>query len=148
MVAFMCFLASESDSEALRRLRESMSSWPVQTLIVLLYLGLAVLLVRHAAREWENGLRNRYFRAGIVAGGAFVALQFLLGSTLLGVVRWPTWLYMIEFIGLFGLCLYFFVRFVTRQHGGGGDAETRRRGAALENLIALPHEKSRRAPGA
>ena len=63
-------------------------------------------------------------------------LQFVLGSSLLGVVRWPTWLYWIEYVVLFALCFYYLVRLLTRQRRGRGDDETRRRGAALEHVIA------------
>ena len=63
-------------------------------------------------------------------------LEVVLGKALLAVVMWPTWLYLIELIWLFGMWLYYFIRFMTRQRSGPGDDETRRRGAALEGVIA------------
>ena len=61
-------------------------------------MGLAVLLVRHASRDWENGARNRYLVGFLIVSGAFFVLQFLFGSSLLGVVDWPTGLFVIEFV--------------------------------------------------
>ena len=118
-----------------RWLRDVMQSWPAQLAILLLYVGLAVLLVRHAAREWENGARNRYLLGFLIVAGAFVVLQFLLGSSLQDVVQWPTGLYLVEFILLFALWLYAFVRLMTRQRSGPGDEESRGRGAALDQAI-------------
>jgi membrane protein implicated in regulation of membrane protease activity len=121
-----------------RWLRDVMESWPVQLVILLLYVGLAVLLVRHASREWENGARNRYLVGFLVVSGAFFVLQFLLGSSLLGIIDWPTGLFVVEFILLFALWLFAFVRFVTRQRSGPGDDESRKRGADLERVINAP----------
>jgi ATP/ADP translocase len=115
-----------------------MESWPVQLVILLLYVGLAVLLVRHASREWENGARNRYLVGFLIVSGAFFVLQFLFGSSLLGVVDWPTGLFVVEFILLFALWLFAFVRFMTRQRSGPGDDESRKRGADLEQVIHSP----------
>ena len=42
---------------------------------------------------------------------------------------------LIEFILLFALWLYAFVRFMTRQRSGPGDDEARKRGADLERVI-------------
>ena len=134
-------LADPDNAAWARWLREVMESWPVQLAILLLYVGLAVVLVRHASREWENGARNRYLVGFLIAGGIFVVLQFLLGSSLLAVVDWPTGLYVIEFVLLFALWLYAFVRFMTRQRSGPGDEEARRRGADLERVIRPPAEQ-------
>lgn len=121
-----------------RWLRDVMESWPVQLAILLLYVGLAVLLVRHASREWENGARNKYLIGFLVVSGAFFVLQFLFGSSLLDVVDWPTGLYAIESVVLFALWLYAFVRWITRQRSGPGDEESRKRGADLERVIGPP----------
>ena len=43
---------------------------------------------------------------------------------------------MIEFVAVFALGLYAFVRLMTRQRSGPGDDEARERGAALESVIA------------
>ena len=118
-----------------RWLREVMSSWPVQLAILLLWTGLAVLLVRHARREWEGGLRNRYLLGGLVAGAVFFVLQLLLASSLVGDVTWPAWTFVVEVIVLCALWSYAFVRWVTRQRGGRGSDEARARGEALERVI-------------
>ncbi len=139
MRALLLIGATDPDNAAWARwLRDVMESWPVQLAILLLYVGLAVLLVRHASREWENGARNKYLIGFLVVSGAFVVLQFLFGSSLLDVVDWPTGLYVIEFVVLFALWLYAFVRWITRQRSGPGDEESRRRGADLERVIGPP----------
>ena len=126
----------DPDSAAWARwLRDVMSSWPAQLIVLLLFAGLAALLVRHAAREWEGGARNRYLQVGLFLGGVFFVLQFLLASSLVGNVSWPAWLFVIEFVVLFALWLYAFVRFMTTQRSGPGDDESRGRGAALDRVI-------------
>ena len=128
--------AVDPDSAAWARwLRDVMTSWPAQLIILLLFAGLAVLLVRHAAREWEGGARNRYLQVGLAVGGVFFVLQFLFASSLVGDVSWPAWPFVIEFVVLFALWLYAFVRFMTTQRSGPGDDESRDRGAALDQVI-------------
>ena len=112
-----------------------MTSWPAQLVILLLYAGLAVLLVRHARREWEGGAPQPVPRGRPVAGGVFFVLQFLFASSLVGDVSWPAWPFVIEFVVLFALWLYAFVRFMTGQRSGPGDDESRERGEALERVI-------------
>jgi hypothetical protein len=139
MRALLLIGVTDPDNAAWARwLRDVMESWPVQLAILLLYVGLAVLLVRHASREWENGARNKYLIGFLVVSAAFFVLQFLLGSSLLDVVKWPTGLYAIEFVVLFALWLYAFVRWITRQRSGPGDDESRKRGADLERVIGPP----------
>ena len=134
--------ATDPDNAAWARwLRDVMESWPVQLAILLLYVGLAVLLVRHASREWENGARNKYLIGFLVVSGAFFVLQFLFGSSLFDAVDWPTGLYVIEFVVLFALWLYAFVRWITRQRSGPGDEESRKRGADLERVIGPPAQQ-------
>lgn len=136
MKLLLLILAIDAESAAQARwLRGVMTSWPTQLLILLLFTGLALLLVRHAAREWEGGIHNRYLQVGLVAGGAFFILQFLFTSSLVGGVTWPEWLFLIEFVVVFALWLYGFVRFMTRQRRGRGDDESRARGAALDRVI-------------
>ena len=131
--------AVDPDNAAWARwLRDVMESWPVQLAILLLYVGLAILLVRHASRAWDKGARNPYLIGFLIVSGAFFLLQFLLGSSLLDVVDWPTGLYAIEFVLLFALWLYAFVRFMTGQRSGPGDDEARKRGADLERVIGPP----------
>jgi membrane protein implicated in regulation of membrane protease activity len=136
MSTLLLIAAADPDSAAWARwLQDVMSSWPAQLLILLLFTGLAVLLVRHAAREWEGGVHNRYLQVGLVVGGVFFVLQFLFASSLVGDVTWPAWPFVIEFVVLFALWLYAFVRFMTRQRSGPGDDESRDRGAALDRVI-------------
>jgi len=118
-----------------RWLRDVMTSWPAQLVILLLFAGLAVLLALHAAREWEGGLRNKYLVVGLVAGGVFFVLQFLFASSLVGSVSWPAWPFVVELVVLFALWLYAFIRFMTTQRSGPGDDESRDRGAALDRVI-------------
>ena len=128
--------AVDPDSAAWARwLRDVMTSWPAQLIILLLFAGLAVLLARHAAREWEGGARNRYLQVGLAVGGVFFVLQFLFASSLVGNVAWPAWPFVIEFVVLFALWLYAFVRFMTTQRSGPGNDESRDRGAALDRVI-------------
>jgi hypothetical protein len=136
---FMIVGAGDPDNAVWARwLRDVMESWPAQLVILLLYACLMVLLVLHASREWDKGARNPYLIGFLCVSGTFLVLQFLLASTLVGVVDWPTWLFVIEFVLLFALWLYAFVRFMTRQRSGPGDDEARERGAALERVIKAP----------
>ena len=136
MKALLLLGVADPDNAAWARwLRDVMESWPVQLAILLLFVGLAVLLVRHASREWEDGARNRYLFGFLIVAGVFFVAQFLFGSSLLDVVDWPTGLYVIEFVVLFALWLYAFIRFITRQRTGSGDDVTRERGAALDRVI-------------
>ncbi len=127
--------ADPDDVAWARWLQDVMTSWPGQLLILLLFAGLAALLVRHAAREWDGGLHNRYLQVGLAVGGVFFVLQFLFASSLLGDMTWPAWPFVIEFVILFALWLYAFVRFMTRQRSGPGDDQSRDRGAALDRVI-------------
>ena len=136
MKTLLLIAAVDPDSAAWARwLRDVMMSWPAQLLILLLFAGLAALLVRHAARECEGGVHNRYLQVGLVVGGVFFVLQFLFASSLVGDVTWPAWPFVIEFVVLFALWLYAFVRFMTHQRSGPGDEESRDRGAALDRVI-------------
>jgi hypothetical protein len=118
-----------------RWLRDVMTSWPAQLVILLLWAGLAALLMRHARREWEGGLRNKYLVAGLVMGGVFFVAQFLVASGFVGSVTWPVWPTVVEYVVVFALWLYAFVRFMTRTRSGKGDDESRARGAALDEVI-------------
>ena len=134
---------------AMHWLQHVMSSWPAQALIVILYLGLAALAYVRVSREWQDvgGARNRYFLGTLIVLGVLVILQFVLGSSLLGVASWPTWLYWIEYVVLFTLLFYYVVRFLTRRRSGRGDDETRRRGAALEDVIAQKSDDAQPSAG-
>jgi len=133
---FLTTAVVDPDNAAWARwLRDVMTSWPAQLVILLLFAGLAVLLVLHARREWEGGLRNKYLITGLVIGGAFFVAQFLFASELVGAVTWPVWPFILELIALFALWLYAFVRFMTKTRSGQGDDESRARGAALDEVI-------------
>lgn len=150
MIAMVHLLADDANAGAMRWLQDVMSSWPAQLLIVVLYLGLAILAYTRVSRDWKDvgGPRNRYFLGAVIALGVFVVLQFVLGSSVLGLVRWPIWLYWIEFVFFFALWLYYFIRFMTRQRSGPGDDETRRRGTALEGVIAPMSDEAHHSTGA
>ena len=148
MIAMIHLFVGDENAQAARWLRDVMTSWPAQAIFLALYAGIAVLAFTRVARDWEDGPRKRYFRAAIVALGVFLALEFLLGKALLAVVTWPTWLYLIELIWLFAMWLYYFIRFMTGQRRGPGDDETRRRGAALEGVIAPLSDEARHPTGA
>ncbi len=140
MGALLLIGMADPDSAAWARwLRDVMTSWPAQLVILLLWAGLALLLVRHARREWEGGPRNRYLIGGLVAGGAFFVAQFLFVSGLADGVSWPAWPFVIEFIVLFALWLFAFARLMTRQRSGAGDVESRERGAELDGFISHQH---------
>jgi hypothetical protein len=124
-----------TDAAWARWLQDVMTSWPAQLVILLLFAGLAVLLVRHAAREWEDGVHNRYLQVGLAVAGVVFVLQFVFASSLVGDVSWPAWPFVIESVVLFALWLYAFVRFMTTQRSGPGDDESRDRGAALDRVI-------------
>ncbi len=148
MIAMIHMLTSDENAQAARWLRDLLTSWPAQAIFLAFYAGIAILAFTRVARDWEDGPRKRYFRAAIVALGIFLVLEVVLGKALLAVVMWPTWLYLIELIWLFAMWFYYFIRFITGRRSGSGDAETRRRGAALEGVIAPLSDEAHRTPGA
>ena len=136
MNALLLIGATDPDQVAWARwLRDVMESWPAQLVILLLYAGLMVLLVRHASRSGTRARATPTCIGFLLVSGVFFVLQFLFASSLLDVVDWPTGLYVVEFVLLFALWLYAFVRFMTRQRSGPGDDESRERGAALDGFI-------------
>jgi len=148
MIAMFHLLTSDENAQAARWLRDLLMSWPAQAIFLAFYAGLAILAFTRVARDWEDGPRKRYFRAAIVALGLFLVLEVVLGKALLAVVMWPTWLYLIEAIWLFAMWLYYFIRLMTGRRRGSGDDETRRRGAALEGVIAPLSGEAHHTPGA
>ena len=146
MAVLMRVIAADASAEAARALRDFLMSSPVQAALAALYLGLAALVLARVARDWDDGPARRYIRGAVVALGVFVVLEVVLGQALLGVVIWPIWLLIVELLWLFALWLYYFVRFMTRQRSGPGDAEARRRGAALDGSLS-GLEQERRAGG-
>ena len=141
--AFALTLAADANAEAAQALREFLTSWPVQAALAALYLGLAVLVFARVARAWDDGPARRYVRGAVAALGVFVVLEVVLGQALLGVFIWPTWLVIVELLWLFALWLYYFIRFMTRQRSGRGDAEARRRGAALDGSLSRLDQERR-----
>lgn len=141
--AVLFAVAGDANAEAARGLRDLLTSWPVQAVFAALYVGLAVLAYTRVARDWDDSPARRYFRGAVVALAVFVVLQVVLGQTLLRVVIWPVYLFVIELLWLFALWLYYFIRFMTRQRSGPGDTETRRRGAALDGTIARIEQERR-----
>jgi small-conductance mechanosensitive channel len=148
MMAMIHLLMGDENAQAARWLSDLMTSWPGQAIFLAFYAGLALLAFTRVARDWEDGPRKRYFRAAVVALGIFLVLEVVLGKALLAVVMWPTWLYLIEVIWLFGMWFYYFIRFMTRTRRGPGDDETRRRGAALEGVIAPLSDEAHHSTGA
>ena len=148
MIAMIHLLAGDENAQAARWLSNLMTSWPGQAIFLALYAGLAILAFTRVARDWEEGPRKRYFRAAVVALGVFLVLEVVLGKALLAVVMWPTWFYLIELIWLFAMWFYYFIRFMTGRRRGPGDDETRRRGAALEGVIAPLSDEARHTTSA
>jgi small-conductance mechanosensitive channel len=148
MIAMIHLLAGDENAQAARWLSDLMTSWPGQAIFLALYAGLAILAFTRVARDWEEGPRKRYFRAAVVALGVFLVLEVVLGKALLAVVMWPTWFYLIELIWLFAMWFYYFIRFMTGRRRGSGDDETRRRGVALEGVIAPLSDEAHHTPGA
>ena len=148
MIAMIHLLAGDENAQAARWLSNLMTSWPGQAIFLALYVGLAILAFTRVARDWEEGPRKRYFRAAVVALGVFLVLEVVLGKALLAVVMWPTWFYLIELIWLFAMWFYYFIRFMTGRRRGSGDDETRRRGVALEGVIAPLSDEAHHTPGA
>jgi hypothetical protein len=132
---FLLVAADPDDAAWARWLHDVMPPWPDQLGILLLWAGLAALLVRHARREWEGGLRNRYLLAVLGVGGVIFVTQFVVAGGLVAGVTWPAWPFVIEYVVVFALWLYAFVRLLTRQRSGTGTAEARSRGAALDRAI-------------
>jgi len=139
-------IAADANAEAARHLRDLLTSWPAQAALAALYVGLAALAFTRVARSWDDGPARRYFRGAVVALGVFVVLQVVLGQALLGVFVWPVWLLIIELLWIFALWFYYFIRFMTRVRSGRGDEETRRRGEALDDLLAPLHDATRTPP--
>ena len=124
---FLIVGAVDPDNAAWARwLRDVMESWPAQLVILLLYAGLMVLLVRHASREWDKGARNPYLIGFLVVSRRLLRAPVPPRELAAGCGGLADRLFVIEFVLLFALWLYAFVRFMTRQRSGPGD--DRRRG--------------------
>jgi hypothetical protein len=131
-IASIALTASESQEQA-RHFSELINSLPVQLLLLAVYAGLAVLAFTRVARGFGDDLR--WFRAAVVALGVFVTLGFLLGRNVLGLVMWPLWIQLPVVIWLFGMCLYYIVKAMTKVRPGERDPEAQARGTALEHVL-------------
>ncbi len=127
-------LVAAAQRDDLRHFNELLASWPMRLAVLLLFAGIAVLAFTRVSRDFDDGART--FRAAVVALGVFACLELFLGSSLGGSHAVPIWLQFTTLLWLFGLWLYYFVRFMTRQRSGPGDAETQRRGAELDETLA------------
>ena len=126
-------LLAAMQRDDLRHFNELLASWPVRLAALLLFAGIAVLAFTRVARDFDDGAR--IFRAAVVALGVFACLELFLGSSLGGSHAVPLGLQFITLLWLFGLWVYYFARFMTRQRSGPGDAEARRRGAELDETL-------------
>jgi amino acid transporter len=129
----------------LRFLNELMNSWAVQVVIAAFFVGLVIVAFTRASRTFKDDRTRRAFRVAVAALGVLVVLQAVVTAAL-GSVPFPPVL-VIEFVWLFALWLYYFIRFMTRQRSGPGDPATQRRGAALDGTISRM-EQERRSGGA
>lgn len=137
ITGYVVLAASERDD--LRHFNELISSWPVQLLVLGLYLGLVVLAFTRGARDWEAGPRRR-FRVSLVALGVFLVLDVVFASGAFGWNVVPAWTqtHFVQvplFLWLFGMWLYYMARFMTATRPGPGDPEARLRGATLEGSL-------------
>ena len=142
MVHILMLVAAQRDD--LKHFNELLASWPVRLVALLLFAGLAVLAFTRVSRDFEDGARG--FRAAVVALGVFLGLEFLLGASLGGSHPVPVWLEFIAILWLFGLWLYYFVRFMTRQRSGPPDVEAQGRGAELERSLTGMEQELRGRP--
>ena len=124
-----------------RFLNELMNSWAVQAVIAGFFVGLMIVAFRRASRTFADDRTRKAFRVAVAALGVLVVLQAVVTAAL-GSVPFPP-VVAIEFVWLFALWLYYFIRFMTRQRSGRGDPETQRRGAALDGTISRMEQERR-----
>ncbi len=136
MKAAFAMVQAVTERDDLRHFNEFMASWPVQVAFIVLYAGVAYLAFTRVLRDFGDGPARRRGRAVVVALGVFVGLEIILGGSLMGLAVLPFWFQFVVFLWLAGLLLYYLVRLLTMQRSGAGDDEARRRGAALEGVIA------------
>ncbi len=132
------------NDQQVKFLNDLMNSWAVQAIIAAFVIGLVAVAFSRASEILEDGTR-RAFRVTVVALGIVVVVQSVV-TAMLGRLPLPA-VVVIEFLWLFGAWLYYFIRFMTRQRRGPGDAETRRRGAALDGTITRIEEERRHGDG-
>jgi len=133
---------NEQDVRTLNELINGvMDSWALQAVIACLFVGLVVVAFTRASRTFADDRTRRAFRIAVVALGVLAVLQAVVTAALGRVPYLPVLL--IEFVWLFALWLYYFIRFMTRQRSGRGDPETQRRGAALDGTISRMEQERR-----
>jgi len=126
----------------LRVFNELMNSWAVQGIIAAFFVGLVIVALTRASRIFEDDRTRGAFRVAAAALGVLVVLQAVVTAAL-GHIPFPPIPQVIEFVWLFALWLYYFIRFMTRQRSGPGDPDTQRRGAALDGTISRMEQERR-----
>ena len=126
----------------LRIFNELMNSWAVQGILAAFLLGLVIVAFTRASLTFDDDRTRRTFRVAVTALGVLVVLQAVVTAAL-GHIPFPPIPQVIEFVWLFALWLYYFIRFMTRQRSGPGDPDTQRRGAALDGTISRMEQERR-----
>ncbi|MBE0528858.1 MAG: hypothetical protein IH629_06625 [Thermoleophilia bacterium] len=111
-----------------------MSSWAVQGIIVVFLLVLLAVAFSRASRVFDDDHVRRVFRLAVVALTVLVVAQAAL-NVAAGHVAVPI-LFVVEFVWVFALGFYYFIRLLTGQRRGPGDDKSARRGAALDETIS------------
>jgi hypothetical protein len=118
----------------IKLINEVMNSWAVQGILAVLLIGLLAAAFSRASRVFPDDRTRRAFRAAVIGLGVLVVVQAVLTAAL-GHIPYPP-IQLIEFLWLFAMWLYWFLRFMTRQRSGPGDPEARRRGVALDGAMS------------
>lgn len=134
MKAAFALVQAVTERDDLRHFNELMASWPVQVAFVVLYAGVAYLAFTRVLRAFDDGPARRRARAVVVG------LEVIRGGSLMGLAVLPFWFPFVVLLWLAGMLLYYLVRLLTMRRSGAGDDEARRRGAALEGVIAPMHD--------
>lgn len=133
--------------QELKIFNDLLDSWVVQAAIAGLFVALVVVAFALSSRTFEDRRTRLIFRIDVVLLGAALVLQ-AVATAWLGHTPFPPIPQLIEFIWLIALWLYYFFRLLTRQRSGRGDAETRRRGVALDDALARYDTEAHGTPGA
>jgi MFS family permease len=134
------------NEQNMRLINEVMNSWAVQAVFAALLVGLVIVAFGRASRVFDNDRRRRIFRVAVVVLIVFVVTQAAVTAAI-GHVPLPI-VVVVEFVCLSGLWFYYVVRLLTGQRSGHGDDESRRRGAALEEVIAPLNDEAHHTTGA
>jgi hypothetical protein len=125
----------------LKFINDVMNSWAVQLIVAALLVGLVIVAFTRASRIFSDGRTRTAFRITVAVLGVLAVLQAVV-TAMMGRVPLSS-VVAIEFVWLAAMWFYYMVRFMTRQRSGAGDAETRRRGAALDGSISRLEEERR-----